>query len=262
MTVLVWLAIALGCLVALLLLVVALLLLVPVALDAVWGEERRTVSLSGPGLRVSFDAPTRSVEVRLMSRRIGRWSSTGGRPRRGRRRPRRRTPRPSLSRLWRERGTVVAALRAFLRRLRVRRLSLRATLATPDPALTGWLTGAAFAVRAVAPLGVRRGLQLEPDFTAESPSLALDASLRLRPVHAAVLGVRLWRVSRRARPPRGAAEGPGPVGWAARGLSRARRAAARVRGGGRGSRATEGTDGSPGPRHDAGTNRPEGGRRE
>jgi len=193
-----WLALAVAALLVLLVLVLALLLLVPVVVDAAWGGERRAVSLAAPGVRVAFDARTRSTELRLFSLRVGRWSGRPG-TRRKRARRRRAGGRPSLRKLWLERSRVFSALRAFLRRLRVRRLSLRAVLATPDPALTGWLAGAAYAVRGVAPPGVRRGVVLEPDFASESPRFALDASIRLRPVHAAVLAVRLWRVARRAR---------------------------------------------------------------
>lgn len=201
-----WLGISLAALVVLLLLVVCLLLLVPVALDATWGEERRVLALAGPGLQLAFDLRARTTELRLFSLRIGRWSmgARRRRPKRPRERKRKRRQRRRMSwrRLWRQRGRFFAALRAFVRRVKVRRLQLQATIATPDPAATGWLVGAAYAVRAVAPPRVQRNVALEPDFSTETPRLALDASLRLMPLHAAILALRLWLVVRRARPRR------------------------------------------------------------
>ncbi len=248
MSVLLWLAIVVGGLLALLLALLASLLLVPVDVDAVWDEDRRVVSVAGPGLRLSFDTRAGDVELRLLSRRLGRWS-TARSGRRGRRaRPRRRrAARPSLRKLWAERRRPLRALRAFFRRVRVRRLSMAARLATPDPALTGWLSGAAFAARAVAPAAVRRGVRLTPDFEEESPRLALDASVRLRPLHGAILAVRLWRVARRARAAPGTASRPARVAgvWAARAWRAARR---------RGQRGSD--------RHDGGMDRPSGGGRE
>lgn len=249
MTVLAWLGIAVGALVALLLLVLALLLLVPVVVEAAWGDGRGDVSLAGPGLRFAFDARTRTTELMLFSRRIGRWSSGPGR-RREREKKRRARSRPPLRKLWAERGRAWRALVAFFRRLRVRRLSLRATLATPDPALTGWLAGAVYAARAMAPPQVRRGVEVTPDFLAEAPRLALDAAVRVRPVHAAILAVRLWRVAQRARGQRPAAgTGTGAGGSAPDGGAWWRRAARR-------------TGASRAARHDGGSNRREGGGRE
>lgn len=248
MSVLLWLAIVVGGLLALLLVLLASLLLVPVDFDAVWDEDRRVLSVAGPGLRFSFDTRAGGVELRLFSRRLGRWSTarSGRRERRARPR-RRRAARPSPRKLWAERRHLLQALRAFFRRLRVRRFSLAARLATPDPALTGWLTGAAFAVRAVAPATVRRGVRLTPDFEEEVPRLALDASVRLRPLHGAILALRLWRVTRRARATPGPPSRPARVAgvWAARAWRAARR---------RGQRGND--------RHDGGMDRPRGGGRE
>lgn len=199
MTALVWVGIVLGSLMALLLLAVTLLLLVPVAVDAAWGDEQRGFAVAGPGLRVSFDARAHTTELRLLAWRVGHWTSPAERRKKPQRRRRRARPRPAPRKLWAERWRVIAALRAFFRRLHVRRLWLEATLATPDPALTGWLTGAAYAVRAVTPRSVQRAVSLQPDFASESPRLALDASVRVQPLHAAVLAVRMWRVVRRAR---------------------------------------------------------------
>lgn len=201
-----WLGLSLAALVALLVLLVCLLLLVPVALEAAWGEERRSVALAGPGLRLAFDVSARTAELRVFSLRIGRWSM--GARRRRPKRPRQRKAKGkrrrsvSLRRLWRQRGRIFAALRAFFRRVQVRRIEVQATLATPDPAVTGWLAGAAYAVRAAAPPRVQRGLALGADFSSETPRVALDAALRVMPLHAAILGLRLWRVVRRARPAR------------------------------------------------------------
>lgn len=203
MVVLVWLAIAVGALLALVLLLVTAVLLVPVEMQALWGERGRRLALSGPGLRVSYDAADRATELRVLSVRLKRWAGPSGRRReaaRKKERPRRRRRRGvSLRKAWVERGRAVAALRGFLRRVSVRRLDLDTVVASSDPALTGWLSAVAYAGRAALPPRVRSGVRVRPDFGAEAPRVSVDAALRLQPVHAAVLAVRMWGLVRRTR---------------------------------------------------------------
>lgn len=246
MSVLAWLAVVVGGLLGLLLVVLALLLLVPVAVDAAWSDERRAFALTGPGARVAFDVPSGVTELWLGRWRAGRWARGEERARRGKRGERRARARPSARKLWAQRRRLSAALRAFLRRVRVRRLALEATLASPDPAVTGWLLGAAHAGLAVAPEAIRSRVRVRPDFAAEAPRLAVDASVRVQPVRIALLALRVWAVVRRAssaRPPR-----PRPVGVLWRRLRAARRrgAAGRTTGrwaaGGSSGRANVGSD--------------------
>lgn len=198
---------------ALLLVLVALLLVVPIRLDATWSETRRAFAVAGPGLRVGYDAAERTMEVRVLALFGRRWTTqprpeTAAKSRRKaprKARPsgrRRRGGSVSPRRLWAQRRRALAALATFLRRLRVRRLRIDAVVATPDPALTGWLCGVAFAGRAALPARWRAGVGVRPDFTREYPDLEADASLRLQPLQAALLGLRLWLVLRRARRPR------------------------------------------------------------
>lgn len=203
-----WILTGLGGLLALLLVALVLLLVVPVQLDAVWRRERRAFALAGPGLRLGYDLGDGTLEVRLFGRSLRRW-----RPRRGGsveeapegpRKPRRRRRRRGLSwrRLLAERRAALRAVAAFFRRLRWRRLRIDAVVASPDPALTGWLCAAAYGGRAALPPRWRAGVGLRPDFGAEAPEVEAEASLRLQPLQAAWLGLRLWWLVRRARVPR------------------------------------------------------------
>ncbi|MEJ2288026.1 MAG: hypothetical protein P8Y02_05145 [Deinococcales bacterium] len=208
---LMWTGIVLGALLALLVLLVALFLLVPVELEGAWTEERQGAGLAGPGLRVRFDAAEGTVALRVLGIRLGPWRTQGG-ERPARRKPRRRRKRqrkegrkgPSVSprKLWQERRRIVSALRAFLRRLRLRRFAASVVIASPDPAWTGWAAGMAYAGRGALPAQLRAGLRLRPDFESEVPRVGAEAAIRLQPLAIAVLALRLWLVVRRARRPR------------------------------------------------------------
>ncbi len=204
--VLVWTGVGLGALLALLVLLVVFFLLVPVEVEGAWTEERRGAGLAGPGLRARFDAGEGRVELRVLGIRLVSWSTKGGEPR-ARRKPRRRRKRKgqglsvSPRKLWRERGRILSALRAFLRGLHVRRFAATLVIASPDPAWTGWATGMAYAGWGALPTRLRGGVRLRPDFEAEAPRLGGEAAVRLQPLIIAVLAIRLWLVVRRARRP-------------------------------------------------------------
>ena len=168
--VLLWIALGLGALLALLLLALALLLLVPVELDGIWSDEQRRLALAGPGLRLRYDVADRCLEVRVLSVRVLRFTTCAGAsaPRAaGRVRARasaRPGPRVSPRRLWRDRRRIGAALRGFVRRVRVRRFRARAVIASPDPAWTGWVGGMAFAGWGALPVRVRQGAEVRSGF--------------------------------------------------------------------------------------------------
>ncbi len=204
-----WILTGLGGLLALLLVALVLLLVVPVQLDAVWRRERRAFALAGPGLRLGYDLGDGTLEVRLFGRSLRRW-----RPRQrgsekeeapeGERKPRRRRRGRGLSlrKLVAQRRAALRAVAAFFRRLRWRRLRIDAVVASPDPALTGWLCAAAYGSRGALPPRWRAGVGLRADFGAEAPAVEAEASLRLQPLQVAWLGLRLWWLVRRARVPR------------------------------------------------------------
>jgi hypothetical protein len=202
--VLIWIAIVLGALLALLLVAVALLLLVPVELEGVWSDDARRFAVAGPGLRLGYDLGDRSLEIRLLSVRVRRFTPGQGKrsPRRrraarqGRKRPR---PRISPTSLWRDRRRIVTALRAFVRRVGIRRFRARAVIASPDPAWTGWASGVAYAGWGALPARVRSGAEVRVDFEGEVARLEGEAALRFQPVVVALLALRMWRVVRRAR---------------------------------------------------------------
>jgi len=203
--VLIWTALVVGALLALLLAAVALLLLVPVELEGVWSDDARRFAVAGPGLRLGYDVADRSLEIRLLSLRLRRSTPGEGErsPRRRRRASRkgRKRPRPRLApaRLWRDRRRIFAALRAFVRRVNVRRFRARAVIASPDPAWTGWASGVAYAGWGALPARLRRGAEVRVDFEGEVPRLEGEAALRFQPLIVALLALRLWWVVRRAR---------------------------------------------------------------
>lgn len=203
----VWVAlVVLAVLLAGVLVLVTALLLVPVELEAVWRETRREFALAGPGVRVRADIEDRTLEVRLFGWRLLRRPLQPDGARRARRKPRRRRRaswRISPRRLWAERGVLLSALARFLRRIRILRLSLDLSVASADPAVTGAAIGIAHALRGTLPPRVRAGVRVAPDFVGETPRVAGDVAVRLRPLQVALLGLRSWWVLRRARVPRG-----------------------------------------------------------
>lgn len=203
--VLIWIAIVVGALLALLLVAVALLLLVPVELEGVWTDDVRGFAVAGPGLRLGYDVADRSLEIRVLSVIVRRFTpgESGRSPRRRPRAPRkgrgRRRARISPVSLWRDRRRIGAALRAFVRRVRVRRFRARAVIASPDPAWTGWASGMAYAGWGALPARVRSGAEVRVDFEGEVPRLDGEAALRFQPLIVALLALRMWLVVRRAR---------------------------------------------------------------
>jgi hypothetical protein len=203
--VLLWIALGLGALLALLLLTLALLLLVPVELDGIWSDGERRLALAGPGLRLRYDVAGRCLEVRVLSVRVlrsdlrRREGPRRRRPRAPRTRRERPGPRVSPRKLWRDRRRIGAALRGFVRRVRVRRFRARAVIASPDPAWTGWVGGLAFAGWGALPVRLRQGAEVRLDFEGEVPRFEVEAALRLQPVIVALLALRMWSVVRRAR---------------------------------------------------------------
>jgi hypothetical protein len=147
---------------------------------------------------VSLDARSRSFEVRLLGWRVVRRSiaemiATGqrkrDRPRRARPKRTRRVRRPDLAgslRFYRRQAGYL------VRRVHVERFDGRLRIASPDPAMTGIVYGAACGV--VMPLSARwpkASLALEPDFVGELPGGWLIVALRVRLATLARIG---WNV--------------------------------------------------------------------
>ena len=169
--------------------------------------------------RVDLDAPADRVDVRLVGLRVARRSlSRGRRPeradedssrtaggagskdeRRGRRRA--RLPVASYRRLAR---TAIREVRGMARHLHVERLSLDLTLASDDPAWTGEAYGLACAVAAwVRARWPHADLRLSADFTASRPYGAAELAASVRPVRlipgVARVALRYWTERRRSR---------------------------------------------------------------
>jgi hypothetical protein len=149
-------------------------------------------------LSVSLDARSRSFEVRLLGWRILRRSIAemiaGGqkkrdRPRRAKPKRPRRVRRPDLAgslRFYRRQAGYL------VRRVHVDRFDGRLRIASPDPAWTGIVYGAACGV--VMPLSARwpqAALALEPDFVGDLPGGWLVVAVRVRLATLARIG---WNV--------------------------------------------------------------------
>jgi hypothetical protein len=151
-------------------------------------------------ISVSLDAPARSFEVRLLGWRIVRRSmgemiaagmKKKDRPRKPKPKRPRRVRRPDLAgslRFYRRQAGYL------LRRVHVDRCDGRLRIASPDPAVTGIVYGAACGV--VMPLSARwpkAALALEPDFVGELPGGWLVVAARVRVATLARIG---WNVIR------------------------------------------------------------------
>jgi hypothetical protein len=202
MTLLVTIGVVLGVLVAL----VALVLVTWLRLEGRVGEGAVRVGVRWLALALAVDIGRRTIEVRLFGRVLSRRPMGGDdppRPKRERARAARRVlPGVWLGRFDRAWRFYRGQLAYLARGTRLDRLDGSVRIATPDPALTGILYGAACAV--VLPLAGRlpaASLDLEPDFLEEWPSGHGALELRVRLATLALIG---WRVFRHERSERGA----------------------------------------------------------
>lgn len=108
---------------------------------------------------------------------------------RRKRRKRKRTRGISRGRVVAWGATIKRALVHFLRRLRMDQLELDATIATPDPALTGMLYGwTTSIIEPLRPRLKRASMVVSPDFEAEVPILRADVAVGIRLVHLLTTG--------------------------------------------------------------------------
>lgn len=134
---------------------------------------------------VNLDAYARSLEVRLLGRRVlrrsvGEMIAAGKEKKERPRKPKRkrRVRRPDVAGSFRFYRRQVGFL---VRRVHVDRCDGRVRIASPDPAVTGIVYGAACGV--VMPLSARwpkAALVVEPDFVGELPGGWLVVALRVR----------------------------------------------------------------------------------
>lgn len=184
--------------------VLVLVLLVPLELAATWRETCREAAVAGPGVRLRTDLQTRTLEVRVFGRLwLRRPLGRGGEEERRDRRRRRRRPARRLrpARLWAQRRALVAALTRFVRGIRIRHLEAEVVIASEDPAVTGAAAGLAYAVRGTLPRAARSAVRIRPAFDLEAPVVEGEVAIRMQPVRAVALGLRVWRVVRRSRAP-------------------------------------------------------------
>lgn len=178
--------------------IVALVLISWLRLDARIDGATGLLRVRWTLISVSLDARARSFEVRLLGWRILRRSiaemiASGqkkrDRPRRAKPKRPRRVRRPDLAgslRFYRRQAGEL------VRRVHVDRFDGRLRIASPDPALTGIVYGAACGV--VMPLTAhwpKASMALEPDFVGELPGGWLVIAVRVRLATLARIG---WNV--------------------------------------------------------------------
>jgi hypothetical protein len=157
---------------------------------------------------VAADARARVLEVRLVGWRVMRrsWSELGGdereeaKPRPKRRRRRRSQPWRDALDGW---PFYRRQLGIGLSRIHVDRCRGALRLATPDPALTGILYGAVYALSAPFARERPARFSVDPDFVGTFPGGWLDVALRVR--LGALAGL-AWRITWYERSRRGATE--------------------------------------------------------
>lgn len=104
----------------------------------------------------------------------------------------------SIQGLFSERAEMAKIL-GYLQHLHLQRLELQATIATPDPALTGMAYGFTQALLpTVGRFWPTAQIQIGCDFLQDLPSGRLELALKIRTVHLAVLGWRGLVLMRRA----------------------------------------------------------------
>jgi hypothetical protein len=177
---------------------VALVLITWLRLDARLDGATGLLRVRWTLISVSLDARASSFEVRLLGwrilrRSIGEMIATGMK-----KKDRPRKPEPQRPRRVR-RADLASSLRFYrrqagylLRRVHVDRCDGRLRIASPDPAMTGIVYGAACGV--VMPLSAcwpKASLALEPDFVGELPGGWLVVAVRVRLATLARVG---WNV--------------------------------------------------------------------
>jgi hypothetical protein len=150
--------------------------------------------------QVKFDTRTQVLDIQVFSVKVfGKKLGAEGRPekkpkekKKRRKKQRRKT---SLRRLVEQSKAIVQSLAYLLAHLRLEHLELKATVASPDPALTGMLYGFASSlsspVTALVPDNV--SIAIKPDFEAEIPSGQLDGAIHIRVIYIVITA---WRVAR------------------------------------------------------------------
>ena len=171
-------------------------------LGARLSEHGAAVWVSWLGLKFWLDTQAGAWSLSMLGWRLIQKSlSAPAKPKAAKPRAARKTKSEafSIQGLFDERAEMAKMLVYFRQHLHLHRLELQATIATPDPALTGMAYGY---TQALLPILYRlwptAQIQIGCDFLQDLPSARLELALKIRTVHLAVMGWRGLVLMRRA----------------------------------------------------------------
>lgn len=171
---------------------IGLLVFSLIHVDVLASERAAWLRLRWLGSRLSFHLPDKLFEYHLFSLRLFRKPLSQTKERRPKQaKPKRVTRTVSLGERLEQAKAAAGAGRYVLRHIRLEHLRAQATIATPDPALTGELFGYASGLQgALSALAPNVSLHVTPDFGQQVPRGQVDGSLHIRVVH---LLIAAWR---------------------------------------------------------------------
>ena len=175
-------------------------LLVPVRLQLILSDRRRSITVGWLAVRLRRDLKEREFVLCLGDRTIMRKESkkiprkeAKERPKEEEKKKKKKTGFKALD-LWKERDLVQICIQAslrflwkVLRSIRWEKLLLELDVSTPDPALTGLLYGELCAVKYSTQYAFPQAqLDVRADFTREVPRAEAESILSIRPLNVVV----------------------------------------------------------------------------
>lgn len=185
-----------------LVLLIALLLVSVIRVEARFHEGGGVFGGGWLGFSLRYETHTGRLSASFLGlslfkkSREGRVEKREAKPKEKERKKRKHKRRKGISwgRVVARGGAIKRALLYFVHRLRIERLELEATLATPDPALTGMLYGGISSIiEPLRPRLKRASIVIRPDFEAEVPIIGADIAVGIRFVHLLTAG---WRIAK------------------------------------------------------------------
>ncbi len=172
-------------------------LLVPVRLQLILSDRRRSITIGWLALRAGRDLKDRAFVLHLRDRTIVRKQSRKTRREKAKERPQEQQKKKrgfKLADLWEERDLAQTSIQAGLRFLwevlksiRWDKLLLELDVSTPDPALTGLLYGELCAVKYSTEHAFPQAqIDVRADFTREVPGAEAESIISIKPLNVLV----------------------------------------------------------------------------
>jgi hypothetical protein len=172
-------------------------LLVPVRLQLILSDRRRSITIGWLALRAGRDLKDRAFVLHLRDRTIVRKQSRKTRREKAKERPQEQQKKKrgfKLADLWEERDLAQTSIQAGLRFLwevlksiRWDKLLLELDVSTPDPALTGLLYGELCAVKYLTEHAFPQvQIDVRADFTREVPGAEAESIISIKPLNVLV----------------------------------------------------------------------------